>query len=193
MKSLIKNEKGSITLFVLISMLFFTMFLMTIYTLSTNNEIAGREATKRIKEIYEVGLDRIDDIYNRVKIKALTQIEVETITINGGGNTTIGVNETMTLTAEISPQTATNKEIKWNSSDNTIATVDENGVVTGVAEGTVIITATATNGVSTTYEITVKEVKISMQVQNNGNCPVVNNLTDNPNEYIITAKPKNGR
>lgn len=67
MKNKIKTEGGSITLFVLISMLFMTMFLMTIYTLSTNNEISQREATRKIKEIYEVGLNNIDEVYSKVK------------------------------------------------------------------------------------------------------------------------------
>ena len=64
MKNIIKSQKGAITLFVLVSMLFMTMFLMTIFTLSTNNEIASRNATKALKEEYEVGLDKIDEVYN---------------------------------------------------------------------------------------------------------------------------------
>ena len=39
------------------------------------------------------------------------------------------------------------KTLTWTSSDENIATVDANGVVTGINEGTVIITATAPNGV----------------------------------------------
>lgn len=64
MKNIIKNQKGAITLFVLVSMLFMTMFLITIYTLSTNNEIATRNAARTLKDKYEVGLDRIDEIYD---------------------------------------------------------------------------------------------------------------------------------
>ena len=54
------------------------------------------------------------------------------------GNTTI-------LTAIILPETATNRNVIWSSSDNAIATV-ENGVVTAIALGATIITATTEEG-----------------------------------------------
>ena len=38
------------------------------------------------------------------------------------------------------PESTINKEVEWSSSDETIAVVDENGVVTGKAKGTVTIT-----------------------------------------------------
>ena len=53
------------------------------------------------------------------------------------------VGATLTLTATVSPDNATNKTITWSSSDDAIATVDENGKVTAVAAGTVTITAKA--------------------------------------------------
>jgi len=46
----------------------------------------------------------------------------------------------------------------WTSSDNTIATVDANGVATGVATGTVTITATSANNVAGTASLTVNPV-----------------------------------
>lgn len=50
------------------------------------------------------------------------------------------VGEMHELTYKISPSNATNKEISWTSSDNKIATV-ENGIVKGLKNGTVTITA----------------------------------------------------
>ena len=44
------------------------------------------------------------------------------------------------------PYTATNFDLTWSSSDNSVATVDENGVITGVSAGTCVVTAKATLG-----------------------------------------------
>ena len=54
----------------------------------------------------------------------------------------IEVGETLTLTATVAPDNATNKGVTWSSSNETIATVDENGVVTGKSAGMTSITVT---------------------------------------------------
>lgn len=61
------------------------------------------------------------------------------------------------LNVEVYPYDAANKEVTWSSSDETIATVDQNGVVTSLAKGSATITATALDGsgVYDTCEITV--------------------------------------
>ncbi len=51
-----------------------------------------------------------------------------------------------TLTATVQPEDATNKAVTWTSSDSAVATVDQNGVVTALARGTAVITATAADG-----------------------------------------------
>lgn len=60
---LLKQEKGSITLFVLIAMLFFVMFLTGMYMLSATAESATVQEQARVKEIYEQGVNNIDDVY----------------------------------------------------------------------------------------------------------------------------------
>lgn len=49
---------------------------------------------------------------------------------------------TTTLKAEVLPENATNKAVKWTSRDEAVATVDQAGVVTAVAEGDVRIYVT---------------------------------------------------
>ena len=65
---------------------------------------------------------------------------------------TLPVGETETLTAAVSPENATYKTVTWTSSDESVATVDADGVVTAVGEGTATITATAANGTDDTTD-----------------------------------------
>ncbi|MBR0530679.1 MAG: Ig domain-containing protein [Ruminococcus sp.] len=66
------------------------------------------------------------------------------ITIDAGGN--------YSLQASVFPENATYKIVTWKSDDESVATVDENGVVTGVKAGTATITAAATNGTDDTAD-----------------------------------------
>ncbi len=65
--------------------------------------------------------------------------------------------DTYTLQATILPEDANNKTLSWSSSSPTIATVDENGMITAIAAGTATITATATDesGITATCKVTV--------------------------------------
>ena len=61
---------------------------------------------------------------------------------------------TLTLTATVAPDNATNKAVTWTSSNPSVATV-ENGVVTALARGTAVITATAADGSGASASCTV--------------------------------------
>lgn len=50
----------------------------------------------------------------------------------------------LSVTVTVSPDNADNKKVTWSSDKTGVATVDENGLVTAVAQGTATITATST-------------------------------------------------
>ena len=70
--------------------------------------------------------------------------------------TTLLVGKTRELDASIEPENATNKNVTWSSSDESVATVAD-GVVTAVAAGTAVITVSSASvdGISATCTVTV--------------------------------------
>ena len=69
----------------------------------------------------------------------------------------LDVGGTATLAATVEPDNATNKNVNWESSDTSIATVDASGKVTAISAGSATITATAADGsgVSASCSVTV--------------------------------------
>lgn len=86
---------------------------------------------------------------------------------------TVPIGRAMQLSAEVLPAEATFRDVTWTSRNPKIATVDANGVVAGVAKGSVYIDATATDGskkvgsfyltvVQSVEEITIKETDVTV-------------------------------
>lgn len=71
---------------------------------------------------------------------------------------TLASNETYQLDETVTPVDASNRNVTWSSSDNDVATVDQYGEITAVANGTATITATTVDGSKTaTCAVTVKD------------------------------------
>ena len=68
--------------------------------------------------------------------------EVVGVTLDHTENRTL-VGNTITLTAQVWPWNVSDDSVTWSSSNTAVATVNENGTVTGVAPGTAVITATS--------------------------------------------------
>ena len=80
----------------------------------------------------------------KVTVKAST-IAVASVSLNKS-SISLKVGDKETLVATLSPANATNKAVKWSSSDLSVAEVNSNGVVTAKAGGTAIITVTTEDG-----------------------------------------------
>ena len=89
----------------------------------------------------------------------MTTIEPTSITLDQR-ELTIKVGKTATLTPTIEPADATNKNVTWSSSDETVATVSD-GVVTGVKPGPAEITAKTANGLTAKATVTVEEIPVT--------------------------------
>lgn len=102
------------------------------------------------------GFSYSDPVYLFVKEGSVVNVPVDEVTMSQE-EAVIRPGKSLHLTATVLPKNATNKGLTWKSSDPTIAPVDENGVVTGLAiGGPVEITATA-EGKSATCMVTVSE------------------------------------
>ena len=103
---------------------------------------------------------------------------------------TIGVQDKYTLTANISPSTASVTNVTWSSSNTGVATVNTSGVVTAVAVGNATITATTQDGARTsTSYITVVSMGQCGQLSNNGFESSLINWANNGNASAITTDP----
>lgn len=99
-----------------------------------------------------------DGIKGTCTITVKAKVAVSSVTLTGkDGKTTLEALSSLALTAAVLPTDAYNKTLAWSSSDTKVATVDRNGVVTGVKEGNVTITVKATDGsgIEGTIDLTV--------------------------------------
>lgn len=100
-------------------------------------------------------------VYNATFSLTVNEVEVSTVTVSSENSVnSIDPGAKLSLTATVAPSNATHPEVTWSSSDVSIATVDQNGVVTGVAPGSVTITAVA-DGVSGTFDLTVNTIAVT--------------------------------
>ncbi|MBR0417172.1 MAG: Ig-like domain-containing protein [Firmicutes bacterium] len=127
------------------------------------------------------GIDLRKDI--NVKVSANSSVSADfTIYVSATGvevspkENTVLQGNTVALSAKVTPENAGNKAVNWSSSDTSVATVDGNGLVTGVSKGTATITATTVDG-GYTDSASVKVIGITQ-------VPKISDLSYNGNEQF---------
>ncbi|MTH54073.1 DUF5011 domain-containing protein, partial [Bacillus mangrovi] len=98
--------------------------------------------------------DRAGNTSEISRIITVKKIKVSSLEINMPSSMKTGVSRQLTVT--FNPSNATDQALSWSSSDESVAIIDKNGLVTSVSEGTVTITATA-DGISTSKTLIVSD------------------------------------
>ncbi|MBB5219392.1 hypothetical protein DYE49_09810 [Treponema rectale] len=119
-------------------------------------------------------------------VDGVAAVPVESVSVTGTASVKVG--STTTLTATVTPSNATDKTVTWSSDDANVATVSSDGVVTGVSEGSAVITATA-GGKSYSVTVSVEEAEVavtSVTVSGTGSIKVGATTT-----FTATVTPSN--
>ena len=99
-----------------------------------------------------------------VNVTAIAEEIKVTGVMLGQTDLSLNIGGTATLKATVAPENALPKysELVWTSSNENVATVDENGKVTAIAEGTATITATAKNEADTAADDKTATCKVTV-------------------------------
>ena len=87
-------------------------------------------------------------------VEEVPDVQVEKITLSLD-KTTINKGERIKIKANISPEDAVDKTLKYSSDNTSVATVSSDGYIQGISSGSAKITAKASNGVTGTINIKV--------------------------------------
>ena len=138
-----------------------------------------------------------ENLKAETKVTVTTNVEGITLDKTEG---VLTVGNTVTVTATVTPDTATNTSVTWTSSDEAIATVDSEGKITAVAPGTATITAVSDSNpdANATYAVTVQAKKVvtststkTSSKSNSGNTGSSSGTGSSSNSGAAAAAPSN--
>ena len=128
-------------------------FNMTFTTANSEGTFVSDKAQEIKRSVFGV-LKGLDDSINLWRTIVLT-VPVESITLSET-SATLSYGSSLRLAATVLPEDATNKALKWSSSDASVATVDAAGLVTALSNtGTADITATSVDNPEVYAECTI--------------------------------------
>ena len=135
--------------------------LMTFECRVTDNVTGGDYKVGAYHNIYELDVMDADgwslDMEEIAIVRAESILYVPTngISLNETDITLTKANSTKQLEVTFDPVNASYRDVEWSSSDENVATVDKNGLVTRAGDGEAVITATSAEGLTATCNVTV--------------------------------------
>ena len=126
--------------------------------------VAGRVATDRQRIDAIVGILK-KSVFTDDQTAAFDRLDalangIDSISFNASSHKFTGIGDTFTLSVVTDPAGKTAQISSWSSSNTSVATVN-NGVVTSVADGDAVITATTSDGKTATCKIKVETIVIT--------------------------------
>ena len=155
-------------------------------TVSSKGVVTGLSAGET-----EITVRSVEDKGNRAVCTVSVVVPVRQLSLSEN-MVQLAVDTSWKVDEIIEPADATNKTIRWSSSNEHVATVNENGVIYGVAEGTAIVNAVTQDGnkmatvyvlvsaydvvIKTPAEVEVNQLKYNRGMSANG-CVVIEDET----------------
>ena len=130
-------------------------FIGSSLTYKSSFDYYGISGGSELMRKYEIVLVPFDENAEPLPV-AVTGVSIEP------SQAAVDPGETVQLSAVVTPDNAADKSVTWTSSKTTVATVDENGLVTAKKPGETVITVTTTDGSFTaTCTVTVNPIPVT--------------------------------
>jgi len=156
-----------------------------IYT-SSNPEIAQVDSNGKVTALKAgtvvINISSVENPTITAQCTVTVKVAVSSVSLNKT-SLTLAVGDSYKLTATISPEDASNKDIGWTSSKPDIVSVD-NGVITAVSDGSSVITVNTADG-NKTARCVVTVVKNPVSINS-----ISSNFSDN-GSIVVSGEVKN--
>ncbi|WP_302583152.1 Ig-like domain-containing protein, partial [Anaerostipes caccae] len=155
---------------------------------SSDPKVAAVNSTGKVTALSQGQAEVTAEANDGSKVKASCQITVKVRLVEkvvlSEAVKEVYAGESFALGAEVQPQDATDKTVKWSSSDPKVAAVNRTGKVTALSQGRAVVTAKANDGsgIKASCNIIVSVRSYSIEYVLNGG----RNHRDNPSEFSNT-------
>lgn len=128
--------------------------------------------------------EKIESTFVNAEVNVISPLESISLTST---SSELWVGDTANLTVKYTPEDTTEKGVTYKSSDDKIATVSTDGIVTAVGKGTATITATGANNITSSVTITVKQPVTGVTL----NKTTLDLEKDQTEKLVATVLPEN--